>query len=244
MMEFLNDIIKKIKKRFGRDEKVTLTASQIREQEKLNAKYNHPDDYFIEDDFMDEEELYKLSGKKKRKNTFRLGYYFVGFCLAVGMIGYGLFNIVVDSQYDMTILVEYEGEVTAEELDYITEYVKQYVPDKNGDGEVLIKTENAYIPIEETEDNQSELEGGISQIEKALVSYKISICIGRENFLDRVNEVRPLIDEDYVPLTSLENFEIEEGSALEYYYISVRETVKKGDKYSPVAQEIYQNIIS
>jgi len=193
---------------------------------------------------LDEEELYKLSGKKKRKNNFRSGYYVVGFCIALGMIGYGLFNIVVDSQYDMTILMEYEGVVTKEELDYVTDYVKQYVPDKNGDGEILIKVENAYIPIEVTAENQSEYEGGINQIEKALTSYKISICIGRENFLDEVNKVRPLIEEDYVPLTSLENFEVNNGSALEDYYISVRKTEKKGDKYSPVAQEIYKNIIS
>ena len=54
----IDKLIKKIKSLFGKgEEDMPLTQAEIREREKLNAKYNHPDDVFLEDDFLTEEEM-------------------------------------------------------------------------------------------------------------------------------------------------------------------------------------------
>ena len=243
----IDKLIKKIKSLFGKgEEDMPLTQAEIREREKLNAKYNHPDDVFLEDDFLTEEEMQEMSYKKKRKGNFRIGYYAFGFVLALGMIGYGLYNIVSDAKYDIRILVQDDDIITLDECNYINDYLAKYVPDKNGDGKILIDVDYVYMPAEYTEELAGAWSTGINGIEKSLTSYHVSIIFGREGFLDAADDTRPLRIKDgekYVPVTELEGFDAPEGSALEGYFVGVRDTVKKGDKFSPEAIKIFDNMV-
>ncbi len=242
----IDKLIKKIKSLFNKEDEMPLTQAEIREREKLNAKYNHPDDNYIGDDFLTEEEMQEMSYKKKRRGNFRTGYYAFGFVLAIGMIGFGLYNIIADAKYDIRILVQDDNIITKEECDYINEYFSKFVPDKNGDGKILLDVDYVYMPPEYSEEQASEWSAGINGIEKSLTSYHVAIAFGREGFLDAVDDTRPLRLKDgvkYVKLSELDGFDISKGKALENYCVAVRDNVKKGDKYSPEAIKIFDNMV-
>lgn len=243
----LEGLIDKIKSIFKKEDEHILTAAEIKERKKLNAEYNDPEDSFLNDEYLTEEEMQAMSYKKTRKGNFRIGYYALGFVLALVMIGYGLVNIIIDKKYDIHILVQDDDEITKEECEYINEYLSKFVPDKNGDGEILIDVDYVYMPAEYSEDMAGAWSAGVNGIEKSLTSYQVSIIFGREGFLDEANGVRPLYEmkgEASVPLKELEGFEIKDGSTLEGYRVAVREKVKKNDKFSPEAIKIYEKMVN
>lgn len=232
-------MLEKIKSLFKKNnETQELTASELKRREKLNAEINHPDDNFINDEFMDEDEMRRLSEKSTKKGNFRNGYYAFGFLFAAVIIIYALVNIFKDSKFDLRIMVQDDGFITESEIAQLEEIVKPYVEDKNEDGEVKIEVISIGMPMERTDANEALYQSAIDDMSKELVPHYVSIVFGRENFITEVNEIRPI--KEQVLLNEIK--EVEEDSALNEYYIAVRETVQEADKYSPVGIDIFNKI--
>lgn len=232
-------MLEKIKSLFKKNnETQELTASELKRREKLNAEINHPDDNFINDEFMDEDEMRRLSEKSTKKGNFRNGYYAFGFLFAAVIIIYALVNIFKDSKFDLRIMVQDDGFITESEIAQLEEIVKPYVEDKNEDGEVKIEVISIGMPMERTDANEALYQSAIDDMSKELVPHYVSIVFGRENFITEVNEIRSI--KEQVLLNEIK--EVEEDSALNEYYIAVRETVQEADKYSPVGIDIFNKI--
>ena len=232
-------MLDKIKSLFKKNnETQELTASELKRREKLNAEINHPDDNFINDEFMDEDEMRRLNEKSTKKGNFRNGYYAFGFLFAAVIIIYALVNIFKDSKFDLRIMVQDDGFITESEIAQLEEIVKPYVEDKNEDGEVKIEIISIGMPMERTDANEALYQSAIDDMSKELVPHYVSIVFGRENFITEVNEIRPI--KEQVLLNEIK--EVEEDSTLNEYYIAVRETVQEADKYSPIGIDIFNKI--
>ena len=232
-------MLEKIKSLFKKNnETQELTASELKRREKLNAEINHPDDNFINDEFMDEDEMRRLNEKSTKKGNFRNGYYAFGFLFAAVIIIYALVNIFKDSKFDLRIMVQDDGFITESEIAQLEELVKPYVEDRNEDGEVKIEVISIGMPMDRTDANEALYQSAIDDMSKELVPHYVSIVFGRENFITEVNEIRPI--KEQVLLNEIK--EVEEDSTLNEYYIAVRETVQEADKYSPVGIDIFNKI--
>ncbi len=215
--------------------------AEIKRRARLNAELNHPDDNFENDEFLEEEEMRLLNEKRDRKGTIRSWYYVFGFIFAGILIVSAIVNIFKDSKFDMKIMVQDDGFITESEKEYIKEYITPFVPDKNEDGKVLVDVVAISLPSQLTDANEGIYQVALEEMSEELVPYYISIVVGRENFLKEVNDIRPL--KEQAPLGELNGFEIEQGSALEEFFIAVRSTEKKGDKYSPIGIEIFNELV-
>ena len=96
------------------------------------------------------------------------------------------------------------------------------------------------MPAEHTEENEALFTAAVDEISEELTPYNISLIFGREDFITEADYIRPI--KDKVLLSEIENIEAGEESALNNYYISVRETVQDADKYSPVGIDIFKRI--
>lgn len=230
----------KIKNIFKKNQPETISQSELERRKKLNAQLNHPDDNFLDDDFLEEEELRRLNDKNVKKGKFKIGYTAFGFLFAAVIIIYAAVNMFKDAKFDLRIMVQDDGFITESEIIELEELVKPYVADKNNDGEVIIEVISIAMPAEVTDDNEALYNSAVSEMSEELTPYYVSIVFGRENFTDAVNEIRPI--KEKVNLSEIENLEIGDESALNEYYIAVRETVQNADKYSPVGIEIYNKI--
>ncbi len=217
-----------------------LENAERERRERLNAELNHPDDNFINDDFLEEEEMRIMNEKKTKKGNFKNGYYAFGFLFAAVIIIYALVNILKDSKFDFRIMVQDDGFITEAECASIESLITSYVPDKNEDGEINVEVVLVNMPSKRTDDNESIYQTAIDKMSKELIPHYISIFVGRENFIEEVNDIRPI--KEKVLLTDIDGIEIGEDSALNEYYIAVRETVQTADKYSPVGIDIFNQI--
>ena len=159
-----------------------------RERVERLSELNDPDDDFGNDAVFSDEQLKKLARQSANRRDMRTAYYIVVGLIAVGMVVWGVINVIITPKPDIAVLIQQDEYVQEEDIAAIQEWVAQKTGDRNGDGKVIVEVNKRQLPSVKTEENGETYEALLDELTSFFIANKPVLIFGRQNFIDKASD--------------------------------------------------------